>query len=326
MEESKSCEYCNKTFFKRISTSKNEWAKQRFCSPECRYKSQIGVKHTPESNLKRSLALKGRPKPQGFGERSSIGVKHTPESNLKRSLALKGRPKPQGFGERISLAQKGQHHSSTTEFKKGHIHSAEAIQKMSESLKGRTTWNKGKTGIFKHSEEWKRQQGKISRERWANPNYKKAVLEKVHKKLITPENRERQRILREHIIIPAKDTKLEKKVQSLLDEQGIYYRKHEPIRGQPDIFIPPPEGYKEFTKGLALFIDGCAFHACPIHKKRAFKAMDDVEKQVHDVKVTSGLMDKGYHVMRVWEHDINDPDFDLLEHLNQIMPLQRVRA
>ena len=295
MEESKSCEYCGKTFFKKIVTSKAEWAKQRFCSSECRYKSQIGVKQSPESNL-------------------------------KRSLALKGRPKLEGFGERISLAQKGQHHSPTTEFKKGHIHSEEEIQKMRESLKGRDVWNKGKTGLFKHTEEWKLQQSERSKERWKDPNYKKAVLEKIHKKLITPENRERARILREHIIIPVKDNKLERKVQNLLDEQGIYYRKHEPIRGQPDIFIPAPEGYEAFTKGLAIFIDGCAFHACPIHKKRAFKAMYDAEKRTHDVRVTNNLMDKGYHAVRVWEHDVNDPNFDLLEHITQILPLQRVKA
>ncbi len=295
MEESKSCEYCGKTFFKKANISKAEWATQRFCSPECRYKSQKGTKRSPESNL-------------------------------KRSLALKGRPKPEGFGERVSLAQKGQHHSLATQFQKGHVHSQEAIQKMSKSLKGRTAWNKDKTGLFKHSEEWKHQQGERSKERWKDPNYKKATLEKLYKKLITPENKERQRILREHQIFPIKDTKLERKVQSLLDEQGIYYRKHEPIRGQPDIFIPPPEGYEDFTKGLALFIDGCAFHACPIHKKRAFKAMDDAEKSAHDTKVTNSLTNKGYHVMRVWEHDLNDPGFNLIGHINQVLPLQKIKA
>lgn len=35
--------------------------------------------------------------------------------------------------------------------------SKEAIAKMSKALKGRHAWNKGKTGIFRHTEQWKKE-------------------------------------------------------------------------------------------------------------------------------------------------------------------------
>ena len=54
------------------------------------------------------------------------------DSRLKLSLAIRGRPKPEGFGEKVSAAQKGQRRNWSPEgrkrirfsqFKKGHKHS-----------------------------------------------------------------------------------------------------------------------------------------------------------------------------------------------------------
>lgn len=48
----------------------------------------FGSKNSETSNLKRSLAMKGRPKPKGFGQ----GRKHTEETKQKISAAKKGKP------------------------------------------------------------------------------------------------------------------------------------------------------------------------------------------------------------------------------------------
>lgn len=96
-----------------------------------------------------------------------------------------------------------------------------------------------------------------------------------------------------HLIIPRKDTIPEKICQNALKGLGIEFTTHKAILGQPDIFIEP---------NICIFVDGDYWHNKPQVKER-------------DVRVNEGLKAKGFRVIRIWEHEIKKPDFDIREYL-----------
>jgi len=79
-----------------------------------------------------------------------------------------------------------------------------------------------------------------------------------------------------------KDTLPERLLQELLNKLGIKYRKHEPIIGQPDLFIEP---------NICIFADGDYWHNRP----------EAIER---DKLVNKELINKGYKVLRFWENEI----------------------
>ena len=59
--------------------------------------------------------------------------------------------------------------------------------------------------------------------------------------------REKMKVKRAKQVLPIKDTKIEVAIQDGLINLGISFTKHEPIIGQPDIFVKP---------NLCVFADG----------------------------------------------------------------------
>ena len=102
--------------------------------------------------------------------------------------------------------------------------------------------------------------------------------------------------------IQAKNTKPEVKVRKLLFANGIRgYRIHYDLPGKPDIV---------FTKQkIAIFIDGCFWHKCPLdfqepETRKEFwmkKIQSNIER---DRKVNEQLKSDGWMVIRIWEHEI----------------------
>lgn len=78
------------------------------------------------------------------------------------------------------------------------------------------------------------------------------------------------------------------------------WRRHYPIVGQPDF---------AFTKQkLAVFVDGCFWHGCPMHATRpkgnsAFWSTKLDANKARDRKVNRELRAMGWRVLRIWEHD-----------------------
>lgn len=68
----------------------------------------------------------------------------------------------------------------------------------------------------------------------------------------------RKRAARLEQLFPRKDTKIEVVVQNELIKLGITFTKHEPIIGQPDIFVEP---------NLCIFVDGTYWHSLEKVKK-----------------------------------------------------------
>lgn len=102
------------------------------------------------------------------------------------------------------------------------------------------------------------------------------------------------------------DTKPELVLRSALHRAGLRFRKDHPVRAggvrvRPDVV---------FTRQrVAVFIDGCFWHRCPIHGKEptshsaywAPKLRRNVER---DQEVDAALRSDGWTVIRAWEHEM----------------------
>ena len=101
-----------------------------------------------------------------------------------------------------------------------------------------------------------------------------------------------------------RNTSVELSLRRALYSRGLRYRVHRrPVPGlrcEPDIVFSRAK--------VAVFVDGCWWHGCPIHWAPP-KANEDwwtrkisgnVER---DRKHDKALVDAGWHVLRIWEHE-----------------------
>jgi DNA mismatch endonuclease, patch repair protein len=83
--------------------------------------------------------------------------------------------------------------------------------------------------------------------------------------------------------------------------RGLRYRLGAKLLGKPDMV---------FTRAkVTVFVDGCFWHGCPEHStKPKTNARFWTEKmrknQARDLYVSQTLAERGWHVMRIWEHEI----------------------
>ena len=99
--------------------------------------------------------------------------------------------------------------------------------------------------------------------------------------------------------IKSKDTKIEKNMASLLRKNKIHYRRFPRVFGSPDFVV---------EKKILVFCDGDFWHGYRYdRKKKPPKKFwrDKIERNMErDRKVTRRLRADGWHVVRLWEHDI----------------------
>jgi len=80
------------------------------------------------------------------------------------------------------------------------------------------------------------------------------------------------------------------------------WRKHpRNVRGKPDFYFP--------RLRLVLFVDGCFWHSCPVcgrlPKSRVEFWLTKIDaNRRRDIRVRSRLRRDGFHVMRIWEHEL----------------------
>jgi DNA mismatch endonuclease (patch repair protein) len=103
--------------------------------------------------------------------------------------------------------------------------------------------------------------------------------------------------------VKCRDTGLEIKLRKELHKRGLKgYRTQSNLFGKPDII---------FTKyKIAIFVDGCFWHKCPICFKKPLTETDFWDKKIEnnvlrDVAVNKKLINDGWKVLRFWEHEIN---------------------
>lgn len=215
---------------------------------------------------------------------------------------------------------------------------------------GNTPWNKGKKGIYigdkasfygkKHTEETKLKMSKSQKNhkvtkktreklRIANlgKKHSKETIEKQRKNMMgsnnpmygisspmtgkkhTLETLKKMRIAYQNSTLFEKNinTKPERFLKSILSVNGVKYESQKKIIGRPDIFIKP---------NICVFIDGCYYHACRIHNsEKSLNGLIPQKGIKRDKFVNKKLRNKGYKVLRFWEHEINN---DLYECLSKI--------
>jgi len=81
------------------------------------------------------------------------------------------------------------------------------------------------------------------------------------------------------------------------------WRRHQSVFGNPDFVFR--------AQRLAVFVDGCFWHACPMHSKtpstnRKFWTEKLRRNAARDKRVARMLRRKGWRVVRIWEHDLQE--------------------
>jgi DNA mismatch endonuclease (patch repair protein) len=82
------------------------------------------------------------------------------------------------------------------------------------------------------------------------------------------------------------------------------WRRRAVIFGNPDFIFP--------AERLAVFVDGCFWHNCPIHgstpeTNRKFWTQKLGRNKKRDELVQRTLKDLGWRVLRIWQHELREP-------------------
>ena len=104
-----------------------------------------------------------------------------------------------------------------------------------------------------------------------------------------------------------RDTPGELALRSALFALGLRYRvdaKLPGLRRRPDVLLQRAK--------VAVFVDGCFWHCCPLHgtlpKTNAeWWARKLAENRARDADTNERLRDAGWHVVRLWEHEVMAP-------------------
>jgi DNA mismatch endonuclease (patch repair protein) len=108
-------------------------------------------------------------------------------------------------------------------------------------------------------------------------------------------------------------SKLEDKVTKELWHSGIRFRKNvKKLYGNPDIAI---QKYK-----IVIFIDSCFWHACPLHGNKPKSNQEYWNKKLsrnkkRDNEVNEYYRKNGWHIKRVWEHEIKKSLEEVINNL-----------
>lgn len=103
-------------------------------------------------------------------------------------------------------------------------------------------------------------------------------------------------------------SKLESMVTHELWKKGFRFRRNvKGMVGTPDIAI---KKYK-----IVIFIDSCFWHFCPLHGRMPKSNVDFWKKkldrnQERDKEHTQYYIQRGWHILRIWEHEIRK-EFDI---------------
>jgi DNA mismatch endonuclease (patch repair protein) len=93
---------------------------------------------------------------------------------------------------------------------------------------------------------------------------------------------------------------------SIFRNRGIRgWRRNYSLFGRPDFVFSGAR--------VALFVDGCFWHRCPLHGSTPATNMEFWSKKLQrnvrrDRKVRKVLQNKGWRVVRIWQHELRQPE------------------
>lgn len=120
--------------------------------------------------------------------------------------------------------------------------------------------------------------------------------------------------------IKGRDTQIEMTIRRSIWREGYRYRLHsKKLPGRPDIAF--------VYCRLAVFIDGCFWHRCPIHStipqnNRRFWLEKLEANKKRDLRIELELKNLGWHLLRFWEHEVEKTPDKVVRtiklHLNRL--------
>lgn len=118
--------------------------------------------------------------------------------------------------------------------------------------------------------------------------------------------------------IRGRDTGPERSIRSLLHSRGFRFRVHHRVLGicRTDI---------AFTRlRVAIFIDGCFWHGCPLHGVRPknnaeFWTEKLSRNRQRDQRQTQDLEASGWSVLRFWEHEVTSSPEEVTDRISAFL-------
>jgi DNA mismatch endonuclease, patch repair protein len=113
--------------------------------------------------------------------------------------------------------------------------------------------------------------------------------------------------------IRGRDTEPELTIRRILFAEGIRYRVNHRCEGiRVDIVVPRAR--------LAIFIDGCFWHGCPLHAVRPKTNAVFWERKLgtntaRDRRQTDALTKAGWTVLRFWEHEVEQDPHSIVDSI-----------
>jgi DNA mismatch endonuclease (patch repair protein) len=113
-----------------------------------------------------------------------------------------------------------------------------------------------------------------------------------------------ERVRRRMLNTPTRDTLPELALRSALHRRGLRYRVDRPplpgMRRRADLVFA--------SARVAVFVDGCFWHGCEVHKplpktNAEWWAKKLSDTRIRDLDTDRRLRDAGWLSIRVWEHD-----------------------
>lgn len=126
------------------------------------------------------------------------------------------------------------------------------------------------------------------------------------------------------------NTKPEVRLRSTLHKKGLRFRKDFPIRLDRRRIVYPDVVFTK--KMIAVFVDGCFWHSCPEHGSVP-KSNQDYwipklrQNAERDRAVSQELLDVGWTVVRIWEHEPPEEAADsILLNMERVRPSELSRV
>lgn len=103
-----------------------------------------------------------------------------------------------------------------------------------------------------------------------------------------------------------RDTKVEVAIRSALHRRGLRFRKDHLVRCSNGVRVRVDIAFTRAS--LAVFVDGCFWHACPDHGTTPARNqgywLPKLDANVQrDRRVDAALAADGWRVLRLWEHE-----------------------
>jgi len=114
--------------------------------------------------------------------------------------------------------------------------------------------------------------------------------------------------------VRSKDTDSEIRLRKVLWQKGLRYRVRFKLPGTPDIAF--------VKKRVAVFVDGCFWHGCPVHYRAPMSNAEFWTEKLRinvnrDRLADSRLNEMGWAVVRVWAHEVNDDISQVIQRITK---------